>query len=110
MRIVTGCSRSGTSFVSQLLHELGGDFGDAEGLIDGDEWNAAVVFGNAVADHRSGAGGNRLIDEARAVGLDPCQGEEHVARLHHTAVHGNACDRNIGMLRADHGVPAEKVA
>ncbi|MFT6669157.1 MAG: hypothetical protein ACJAVZ_000606, partial [Afipia broomeae] len=25
-------------------------------------------------------------------------------------VHGNPRDRNIGMLRADHGIPAEKIA
>ncbi len=39
MRIITGCARSGTSFVAQVLRELGGDFGDDADLISGDEWN-----------------------------------------------------------------------
>ena len=46
MRIITGCSRSGTSFVSQAIHRLGGDFGSPEELIEGDRWNHKGYFEN----------------------------------------------------------------
>ncbi len=75
-----------------------------------DKRNARIVFGNPVADNGDRARGNSLIDEARAVGLDARQREEHIARLHHTAVHGDTRDRNIGMLRVHNGIPAEKLA
>lgn len=46
MRIITGCSRSGTSFVCQLLNELGADFGSGDELIAADEWNVRGYFEN----------------------------------------------------------------
>ena len=46
MRIITGCSRSGTSFISQAVHHLGGDFGAPEDLIDADRWNEKGYFEN----------------------------------------------------------------
>ena len=39
MRIVTGMHRSGTSFVTQLLDEIGMDTGDPQEFIPTDEWN-----------------------------------------------------------------------
>ena len=76
----------------------------------GNKCNATVALRNTVADDSDSAGRNRLIDKARTVGPGPRQREENIARLHHAAVHGNPRDRNIGMLRADHGIPAEKIA
>ena len=46
MRIITGCSRSGTSFVSQAIHHLGGDFGEPDELIESDRWNQRGYFEN----------------------------------------------------------------
>jgi len=46
MRIITGCSRSGTSFVAQAIRHLGGDFGSSDALIDGDRWNERGYFEN----------------------------------------------------------------
>lgn len=46
MRIITGCSRSGTSFLCQLLDALGANFGGADELIRGDEWNTRGYFEN----------------------------------------------------------------
>ncbi|MFT5110423.1 MAG: hypothetical protein ACI9UA_006077 [Pseudoalteromonas tetraodonis] len=46
MRIITGCSRSGTSFVSQAIQRLGGDFGERDELIEGDRWNKKGYFEN----------------------------------------------------------------
>jgi hypothetical protein len=46
MIIVTGMHRSGTSFVAQLLHELGMDLGDLAQMYATDEWNAAGYFEN----------------------------------------------------------------
>jgi hypothetical protein len=46
MIIVTGMHRSGTSFVAQLLHELGLDLGDHAQMYATDEWNAAGYFEN----------------------------------------------------------------
>jgi len=46
MRIITGCSRSGTSFICQAIAHLGGDFGSDEELIDADEWNKKGYFEN----------------------------------------------------------------
>lgn len=48
MQIITGCSRSGTSFVCQLLAELGADFGPNYELIAADEWNSRGYFENRV--------------------------------------------------------------
>ena len=76
----------------------------------GNKCNATVALRNTVADDSDSAGRNRLIDEARTIGLDTGQREENIAPLHRPAVHGNARDRNIGMLRADHGISAKKVA
>lgn len=46
MRIITGCSRSGTSFICQLLDGLGADFGSGEELMAADEWNPRGYFEN----------------------------------------------------------------
>lgn len=46
MKIVTGMHRSGTSFVSQLLHGLGADFGDPHELFRADKWNMNGYFEN----------------------------------------------------------------
>lgn len=46
MRIITGCPRSGTSFVAQLIHRFGGNFGSENDLIAGDEWNRNGYFEN----------------------------------------------------------------
>ncbi len=50
MRIVTCCSRSGSSFICQLLHELGGDFGSHEELVKADKWNSKGYFENKSAN------------------------------------------------------------
>ena len=69
-----------------------------------------------IARYRNGAGGNRGIDEARAIGLGAGEREEQVARLHRAAVHGQAGDlgrsrdRYLDRLRVDRGVIAEQVA
>jgi hypothetical protein len=55
MRIITGCYRSGTSFVAQAVHHLGGDFGDQAALIAGDRWNRRGYFENRdvnILNHR----------------------------------------------------------
>ena len=44
MRIITCCSRSGSSFVCQLLHELGANFGEPDKLVKPDEWNKKGYF------------------------------------------------------------------
>ena len=46
MRIITCCSRSGSSFVCQLLHELGANFGEPDKLVKPDEWNKKGYFEN----------------------------------------------------------------
>ena len=46
MHIVTCCSRSGSSFICQLLHELGGDFGSHKELVKADKWNSKGYFEN----------------------------------------------------------------
>ncbi|MDG1853979.1 MAG: hypothetical protein P8I97_07455 [Verrucomicrobiales bacterium] len=46
MRIVTCCSRSGSSFICQLLHCLGADFGSDKELVRADEWNSKGYFEN----------------------------------------------------------------
>ncbi|WP_417798116.1 hypothetical protein [Terasakiella pusilla] len=46
MKIVTGCMRSGTSFVCNVLEKLGGDFGSASELVSADEWNIKGYFEN----------------------------------------------------------------
>ncbi len=46
MRIVTCCSRSGSSFICQLLHRLGADFGSDKELVRADEWNSKGYFEN----------------------------------------------------------------
>ena len=44
MIVVTGMHRSGTSFVSRLLVQLGLDFGDPAELLAADDWNATGYF------------------------------------------------------------------
>ena len=46
MKIVTGVHRSGTSFVSNLLLELGANLGDDNKHINGDVWNENGYFEN----------------------------------------------------------------
>ncbi len=46
MRIITGCSRSGTSFLCQFLARLGADFGPSSELVAADEWNRRGYFEN----------------------------------------------------------------
>ena len=46
MKIVTCCSRSGSSFICQLLHEIGADFGDEKNLVNPDKWNKKGYFEN----------------------------------------------------------------
>jgi hypothetical protein len=46
MKIVTGMHRSGTSFISQALHEIGANFGDTSLLFPADKWNAKGYFEN----------------------------------------------------------------
>ncbi len=46
MKVITGCMRSGTSFVARVIHELGADFGGGGELIDGDRWNPDGYFEN----------------------------------------------------------------
>ena len=45
-----------------------------------------------IAGNRNRAGGNRRIDEARAVGLGAGQRKEQIARLHGAAIDGKASD------------------
>lgn len=42
--IVTGMHRSGTSMVASLLKELGLSFGDPEGFLEADQWNAKGYY------------------------------------------------------------------
>jgi hypothetical protein len=61
MRIITGCSRSGTSFICQVLAELGGDFGADGDLVEADEWNKRGYFENKAVNtlnHRLLFGGS----------------------------------------------------
>lgn len=44
MIVVTGMHRSGTSLVSQLLSELGVDFGDSKAFYCADQWNEKGYF------------------------------------------------------------------
>lgn len=44
MILITGMHRSGTSFVSQLLHEMGVDFGDPAAFLPSDQWNPEGYF------------------------------------------------------------------
>lgn len=46
MQIVTGCVRSGTSCVSNIMMHLGGDFGESSALLRGNEWNPKGYFEN----------------------------------------------------------------
>lgn len=46
MIVVTGPSRSGTSFICSLLKKLGVDLGDEEQLLKGDKWNPEGYFEN----------------------------------------------------------------
>jgi len=46
MDIVTGMHRSGTSFLAQALHRLGGDFGPSDLLFKADRWNQNGYFEN----------------------------------------------------------------
>jgi hypothetical protein len=46
LHIVTGMHRSGTSFLAQLLHYLGADFGDLDHLFPADKWNQKGYFEN----------------------------------------------------------------
>ena len=75
-----------------------------------DERHPAPGLRRTIGRHRDRAGGNRRIDEARAIGLVACEREEQVAGLHRAAVDGEAADRNRFRLRIDHGVIAEQVA
>ncbi len=75
-----------------------------------DERHPGPALRRVIGRHRDRAGGNRSIDEARAIGLVACEREEQVAGLHRAAVHGEAGDRNCFRLRIDHGVIAEQVA
>ena len=63
-----------------------------------------------IARDRDRAGGNRGIDEARAVGLVAGERKEKIARLHHAAVDGEAFDLDRRRQRVDRGVIAEEVA
>jgi hypothetical protein len=46
MLIVTGMHRSGTSFVANLLKNMGGDFGDESLLMEKDRWNQRGYYEN----------------------------------------------------------------
>ncbi len=46
MLIVTGMHRSGTSFVANLLKNIGGDFGDESLLMEKDRWNQHGYYEN----------------------------------------------------------------
>jgi hypothetical protein len=46
MNIVTGVHRSGTSFITNLVAELGADLGDESKRMEGDEWNVKGYFEN----------------------------------------------------------------
>ena len=46
MRIITGCPRSGTSFVCQIALTLGANFGNESELISGNQWNQNGYFEN----------------------------------------------------------------
>ena len=63
-----------------------------------------------VARDRNRAGGNRGIDEARAVGLAAGEREEQIARLHRAAVDRKAPHLDRLRLRLDRGIIAEEVA
>ena len=93
-----------------------GDGGDGRGLLRiklrrGQRQRAARIgrgherHGQAlrrmIAGNRDGAGRNRRIDEARAVGPAAGEREEQIARLDHAAVHGEARDVDRPGLRVD---------
>ncbi len=44
MNVVTGMHRSGTSFLAQVLDQLGADFGDPQNLFRADKWNQNGYF------------------------------------------------------------------
>lgn len=44
MHVIAGMHRSGTSFAAQIIHELGGDFGDHARLFAADVWNQKGYF------------------------------------------------------------------
>lgn len=44
MKIVTGCMRSGTSFVCNLLEQLGGNLGDHTDHVPADRWNSKGYY------------------------------------------------------------------
>lgn len=46
MHVITGMHRSGTSFLAQVFHELGADFGPPELLFPADSWNQKGYFEN----------------------------------------------------------------
>src|SRR4051794_16070986 len=76
----------------------------------GDKRHAAPALRRMIACHRYRAGDNRLVDEARPIGLAPGQREEHLARPDRAAIRGQA--RHFGRFRPrlDQGVVAEQVA
>ncbi len=79
-----------------------------------DERNACKALRQMVAGDRDCTGGDRRIDEARAVGPAAGEREEQVARLHRTAVDRKPSDENgVGTWIdswIDRGVIAEEVA
>src|SRR3979409_19966 len=76
----------------------------------GNERHTAGAFRGLVARDRHRAGGNRGIDEARAIGLMASEREEQVAGLDRPAVHRKAGDHGRFRLRVDRGVIAEQLA
>ena len=75
----------------------------------GDERHSAGLW-RMMAGHRHRAAGNRLVDEARAIGLAAGQREKQVAGLDGAAVGRKS--RHLGRIRAriERGVAAEQVA
>jgi hypothetical protein len=60
--------------------------------------------------NRDGTGGDRGIDESRAIGRCAGKREKHIARLYVAAVRGKARDGQLARARVHGGIVAEKLA
>ncbi|MFT4518478.1 MAG: hypothetical protein ACI9JM_000859 [Halioglobus sp.] len=73
MNVITGMHRSGTSFLANLVHEAGADFGPREKLLEADSFNAGGYFENTdvmVLNDRIVLGDFLYSEEARLMPLD----------------------------------------